>query len=69
MVHPDDADAVRAAWERAHEEGEDFSLRATVRQADGGWRRALIAGGPTRHREEPRAFWVYLRPAPEDETA
>ncbi len=75
MVHPDDRAATAAAWKAAHDEKRRFRVSARLRrpaQADdaaGGWRPAVIEGGPEIERDRVIGWFVYVRDAAEAEGA
>lgn len=45
-IHPDDREAVRDGWRAALREGVELDVKARVRRAEGGWRRASVMAGP-----------------------
>ena len=64
IVHPQDAEGVRAAWREARDGGGRFEATARIGLPDGGWRPAVIAGGPEKDDTgEPFGWFVYIRDA------
>ncbi len=62
IVHPEDAERVRAEWRAARDKGDRFDAEARLSLPDGGWRPARMAGGPERAANGSVLGWfVYLR--------
>ena len=58
LLHPDDRDALRAAWERARDTREPFELEYRLRRGDGAWRWVLDRGRPIEDPDGAFAGWV-----------
>ncbi len=65
IVHPEDAARVKRAWTAAHESARRFEVGARLHRPGGGWRPAVIAGGPQRGASDGAGFFVYIRDAAE----
>ena len=57
FVHPDDAEAVFAEWERCFAAGEAFETEYRLRQADGSWEWVLSLAVPVAERGGDAARW------------
>jgi PAS domain S-box-containing protein len=58
VVHPDDADLARQAWEDATRSGTPFELDYRIRRADGEWRWHTLRALPFRGPDGQVAKWV-----------
>lgn len=65
MVHPDDRPAVAAAWRAALDRMQRFRVEARLQEPSGGWRPAVIEGGPETHEGRVLGWFVYVRDAAE----
>jgi two-component system CheB/CheR fusion protein len=64
IVHPEDAPRVKKAWRAAHNSEKTFDVAARLTRPGGGWRPAVIAGGPQPF-ESGGGYFVYIRDAAE----
>ena len=58
LLHPDDVDGLRAAWERARVTREPFELEYRLRRGDGAWRWVLDRGRPIEDPDGLFSGWV-----------
>ncbi|MGF1659113.1 MAG: chemotaxis protein CheB [Rubrimonas sp.] len=69
MVHEADRTRAEAAWNGAHRDKRRFQVAARLRRPGGGWRPAVIEGGPEIDRDRVIGWFVYVRDAAEAEVA
>ena len=65
VIHPDDRPAVAEAWRGALDRMERFRVAARLQRPGGGWRPAVIEGGPESDGGKPLGWFVYVRDAAE----
>ena len=58
LVHPEDQERVRSAWERARATGQGYTLEYRLRRRDGAYRWVMLDSAPQRDAEGKVLQWV-----------